>query len=170
MFYIWGKNTIPQKMQSLLSEEDKEKTCFIDTNPRSWGTEIAGSKVVGPDELKKGNVDKILVPLYGVPLEKHIVNSLVKSGISYDKIWLMDEKTWEMELRDHGNLPGLIKRDAIPFIRILEYEVTHHCNLKCKGCSHFSPLAEKAFGDFDEFAKDLKQIKTKIDQDRKSVV
>ena len=163
MFYIWGKNAMPQRMQALLSEEDQKNTCFIDTNPRSWNTMIGESRVVGPEELKKGDADKVLIPLYGVPLEKHIVNSLVKSGISYDKIWIMDEKTWELELRDHKDLSHMISRDAIPYIRILEFEVTHHCNLKCKGCSHFSPLSEKVFGDFDEFSKDLEQIASKID-------
>ncbi len=163
MFYIWGKNTLPRRMYELLSEDEKKTTCFVDTNPRSWGTTIGSSAVVGPKDLDTGKIEKILVPLYGVPLEKGILRNLRKSGIGYDKIWLMDERTLELELKENGSLQAMIQKGTVPYIRFLEFEVTHHCNLNCKGCSHFSPLSEKSFGDFDQFSKDLERIHSMVD-------
>ena len=42
---------------------------------------------------------------------------------------------------------------------MIDYIETHlvdHCNLKCKGCSHFSGIAPPFFKDFDEFYKEMK--------------
>lgn len=43
---------------------------------------------------------------------------------------------------------------------LLNFEVslTEHCNLNCVGCSHFSPLAEPAFADFDEVSRDSQRM------------
>lgn len=45
----------------------------------------------------------------------------------------------------------------------LDIHLTEHCNLNCKGCSHFSPLAEKEFADVDVFEKDLIRISELFD-------
>jgi organic radical activating enzyme len=47
-------------------------------------------------------------------------------------------------------------------VRMIEYHITNHCNVNCKGCAHFSPLSEPWFADVEEFKKDLKQLGTKI--------
>ncbi|MDR2040278.1 MAG: 4Fe-4S cluster-binding domain-containing protein [Bacteroidales bacterium] len=36
-----------------------------------------------------------------------------------------------------------------------EVHLTEHCNLNCKGCSHFSPLAKKEFMNIEVFTKDM---------------
>lgn len=38
--------------------------------------------------------------------------------------------------------------------------VAHHCNLNCKGCAVFSPLAEKSFLDISQIEKDFEHIKS----------
>jgi MoaA/NifB/PqqE/SkfB family radical SAM enzyme len=47
----------------------------------------------------------------------------------------------------------------------IEVHITEHCNLKCSGCWHFSPLAEEIFLDTESFEKDcmrLSQITKKL--------
>lgn len=39
-----------------------------------------------------------------------------------------------------------------------EVHITEHCNLNCKGCYHFSPLAKDEFLSEDEFEKDIKRL------------
>jgi hypothetical protein len=41
-------------------------------------------------------------------------------------------------------------------MKYLEHHIVDHCNLNCIGCSHFSPLAEKWFEDFETFKLDFK--------------
>lgn len=43
---------------------------------------------------------------------------------------------------------------------VLSFEValTEHCNLKCAGCDHFSPVAEPEFADIKEFTRDFERL------------
>lgn len=41
----------------------------------------------------------------------------------------------------------------------LEINITEHCNLSCKSCSHFSPLANDWYYRIDEMADDLNQLR-----------
>lgn len=43
-------------------------------------------------------------------------------------------------------------------LNYLETHLTHHCNLNCAHCSHYAPLAEPWFKDYDEFVNELQQI------------
>lgn len=47
-----------------------------------------------------------------------------------------------------------VTKDRIRFI----VDIVDHCNLNCKGCGHFSPLAEHSFLDLDVFERDLKRL------------
>lgn len=43
-------------------------------------------------------------------------------------------------------------------IPILHLHLTDHCNLNCKGCDNFSPLATEVYTDINQFEKDCAQI------------
>ena len=45
----------------------------------------------------------------------------------------------------------LVTKDKIRFI----VDIVDHCNLNCKCCGHFSPLAQKSFLDKETFEKDI---------------
>jgi hypothetical protein len=45
-----------------------------------------------------------------------------------------------------------------PILPYFEYHLVDHCNLNCKGCSHFSPIREKKFADLNEYRSDLSQL------------
>ena len=40
----------------------------------------------------------------------------------------------------------------------LDVQVCDHCNLRCAGCLHFAPLAEKGFLDLGAYAYDFEQL------------
>lgn len=49
--------------------------------------------------------------------------------------------------------------DILPELMQLEFHLSDHCNLNCKGCSHFSNLvAQPVFADREQFTKDLMQL------------
>lgn len=37
-------------------------------------------------------------------------------------------------------------------------DIVVHCNLNCKGCGHFSPLASESFLDLETFENDLRRL------------
>jgi len=45
-----------------------------------------------------------------------------------------------------------------PKLHRLLYHVTDHCNLNCKGCTHFSNIAEQHFSDLEVYRKDLSRL------------
>ena len=42
-------------------------------------------------------------------------------------------------------------------------DIVDHCNLNCKGCGHFSPLASKSFLDLETFENDLRRLNELLD-------
>ena len=59
---------------------------------------------------------------------------------------------------------GRIMKYERPVLGYLEYDVANHCNLKCKGCSHYSNLVrEPEFADPDRFRKNLARMKELFD-------
>ena len=54
-----------------------------------------------------------------------------------------------------GFVDHMVKMRSAPY---LDVHVCDHCNLRCAGCLHFAPLAEKRFLDLDEYAHDLKRL------------
>lgn len=51
-------------------------------------------------------------------------------------------------------------------IHLIEYHVVDHCNLNCKGCAHFSPLANPWYARIEDFEKDLKRLTSLIEIER----
>jgi hypothetical protein len=45
-----------------------------------------------------------------------------------------------------------------PSLPYLETHLTDHCNLNCKGCSHFSPIADEWFADATQHKNDMTQL------------
>lgn len=54
------------------------------------------------------------------------------------------------------------KYDDVTYLDYIEININDHCNLNCKGCSHFAPLAPASFKNFDTFSKDIKRLKQLI--------
>lgn len=48
----------------------------------------------------------------------------------------------------------ILKKTGLMF----EVHLVDHCNLNCKGCSHFSPVSAKKFTNLGSFQKDMKRI------------
>lgn len=60
-----------------------------------------------------------------------------------------------------------IKRN---YIKYLEIHLADHCNLNCKGCCHFSPLAKENFLSIEQFEKDAKRLSKVIDKKLKRLI
>ncbi|MDR0526896.1 MAG: radical SAM protein [Spirochaetaceae bacterium] len=52
----------------------------------------------------------------------------------------------------------VIKFKRITGLFPVEFHVVEHCNLNCKGCNHFSPLAGEEFLPLENFEKDIKRL------------
>lgn len=55
----------------------------------------------------------------------------------------------------HKHLHRFIGKPVLPLV---EVHLADHCNLNCRGCSHFSPIAADRFIDLDRFNADLTRL------------
>lgn len=63
-------------------------------------------------------------------------------------------KNHQSSMFDYKNKLETIKTSGFRF----EVHLTEHCNLNCKGCSHFSPLANEEFLRIESFEKDMERM------------
>ncbi|MBD5540890.1 MAG: radical SAM protein [Lachnospiraceae bacterium] len=107
-----------------------------------------------------GEIEKILLP-----------SDRTRTGILGEIEYLVD-LGWKKEdiliasidlMRGKKNIQfatAFMSADEFCYMTTLLVPVTEHCNLNCKGCSHFSPLLnEKKFLDFGRWSKDLQRLK-----------
>jgi uncharacterized radical SAM superfamily Fe-S cluster-containing enzyme len=47
----------------------------------------------------------------------------------------------------------------------IESDITHHCNLSCEHCSHFSPFFSESFYRLEQFEKDIRVLSTMVHTD-----
>ena len=74
----------------------------------------------------------------------------------YSKYWDLQEVT----IRELQLLRNCTRRQLKPTIYDFHFEfhIVEHCNLGCRGCTHFSPLAKEEYLDIHEFERDMKRI------------
>lgn len=94
-------------------------------------------------------------------LEKKILE--ITSELQYLK---KECEYWAKEVEDIAKLTMHKMRG--PYISF-EYHLAEHCNLNCKGCEHFSPLATPQFTSYNEFVKDLDRMSELFEKKAKSI-
>ena len=73
---------------------------------------------------------------------------------------------WSKEVEDIATLT--MNKMRGPFISF-EYHLADHCNLNCKGCDHFSPIAETKLTEFTQFKKDINRMSELFEKKAKSI-
>ena len=64
-----------------------------------------------------------------------------------------------------GPVKGAIQRHVLhkpPQLHRLLYHVTDHCNLNCKGCTHFSNIAEKHLADPEQYRAEITRLTERV--------
>ena len=95
--------------------------------------------------------------------EKKQTQKLANETISQNKqISNLNKKLSDLDkkLSDLDNkFSAAIKRlTPQTMLNNMDYHLAEHCNLNCKNCDHFSPLAKPAFTEVSEFENDIKQF------------
>ena len=171
MLAIWGTDALSLKIYARLSEEDRKQAFLVASSAhQDWSADGLHTppRIIELRRLPCESVTKLLIPYpayrRGSLHAKNVYWSILKNTqLRDDQIWVMDYPTFDRELSDHGSLDALLALNTIPYLLHMEFEVSHHCNLNCKGCTHFAPLSEKKFGDFEDFVKDLARIRQMVD-------
>ena len=98
--------------------------------------------------LKKENSHKIIT-VCGIKMKFRCKNRDIENLTA--QINKINAKTNQM-------FDALIRMAPKPYLTNFTVDITHHCNLNCRGCDHFSPLAEERFYSLDCFNKDMRRL------------
>lgn len=143
---------------------------FCDNNASLHGHSIDGIQVISPDALYEkytdGSIDSVIVAVRNGYNRWAITDQLVNKGIGRQNIsWVKPSVlTYSLPMsfnRDEITWPGFLDKPTIPY---LELHVHDGCNLKCKGCLHYSNLFgmdEKPDGDV--IIRDIQRISEKCE-------
>lgn len=103
------------------------------------------------DEIVQNEDNKVVVASHNGPYLE-IRNHLSALAISEAFLPREDNKIWTKE------------NVSLPELEYIEYHISWHCNLKCKGCGHLSNLCdEELFGDLEKYIKDLSRLHQLVD-------
>jgi ABC-2 type transport system ATP-binding protein len=77
----------------------------------------------------------------------YFIRKLMPDSIYYSKLMIPARIMYGEKVKNR-------KRGSLRF----DVHVADHCNINCKGCEHFSPLAPKHFIDIEKYKNDCIQL------------
>lgn len=160
---IWGAGLRGLKIKRALDKYKEEiKVCFFcDNNVKKQGCELEGIKILSFKQVlqmyEKGWAGNIIISVIGVT---DIVDQIRRSGLEV-KVYGIVHKWYLKETWDSRNVTDLLYEidTKKPQLSYYEYHVVWHCNLKCKGCIHFSNVAKEEFGNLDKYKSDIRRLR-----------
>lgn len=153
---IFGVCPAGLSIKNIMQNSGLSTDCFVD-NDLNKQTNCEGIEVISPNklfELDKEYKTNIYISAKAVT---EIVLQLKNAGFKGNVYGIK-----KRELDSTRDISEYVYKIDInkPQLSYIEYEVTRHCNLKCKGCTHFSNLEkQQTFGNVDIFYKDLQRLK-----------
>lgn len=160
---IFGAAEIGLKVKKDLESMGIHIKYFCDNNPQKVGNKLDGidilsfEQVVGKCEDVSGNIGGIII---AVNEPDRIMEQIHGSAVNITCYGLMYEYV-HGERRDRLSIQDFIYVIDVnkPRLDYYEYHVSYHCNLKCKGCGHYSNVVPKEFGELEKYKKDVARLK-----------
>lgn len=136
---------------------------FIDNNRMLCGEKKYGLDVVSLEDFVQNYMNMVDGGVIIATSSLMVLQEMVVSLLNYNyyNIYLMPEAILDGKLpilNEHGYFLSYIQRfsERKPTLPYVEYHISDCCNLKCRGCGHFSNLSQnKNFPDINEFIKSL---------------
>lgn len=163
-FAIMGRGGNGKKLQRLFEENGFCFWGYIDNDlKKCYGEKnINCTLPFKAAEFYPDDFQYIIIPeSYGTNRINEITSQLNDLGIDSKDIFIA---TWDMicckeKLKKEDLNRWLCSCSdwyALPYV---EFSAALHCNMNCRSCTHFSPLSEKRFYDFEKFQKDIQRLR-----------
>ena len=158
---IFGASNVGLRIKHDFESEGIQVNCFCDNNEKKRACMLEGLSIISFQELiqkyKDGCVNAVVI---AVKEPDCIVDQIRESRISIKTYGVTHEYMQEARSVFSSWKDCLFEIDVNkPRMYYFEYHVSYHCNLKCKGCGHYSNIAPEEFGDFDKFESDIYRLK-----------
>lgn len=156
---IFGFSRLGKRLCDELLLNGCKKIFFCDGSSNKIGQEYRGVKVLSVEQSEKRGTDKkyIICSLFH---QNSMKGELLELGIISDRIYFPPTVLIEEEKRIMRE-ERLDPKQKFTF----EVDIAMHCNLKCKSCHHFSPLAKEEITDINVFKRDFQRLKDLFGED-----
>lgn len=158
--YIYGAGNVAKKLLMLCSPFiDLYRTRIIVSNTNNNPKNYHGIDIKKIDYCNNENY--VVIIAVSRQYWKEIFDLLNSNG--YNNIALLHER-FEQEVLSYSNI--IINNSYRPHTLLrFQVQVAEHCNLNCKGCAHFAPLAQPEFLNIDIYNKDCARLSELFDQE-----
>lgn len=146
-------------------ESKVEISVIIDNKPEYSGKTKFGIPIIALESFIASyheTVECVLITVWDELKAQEMAVSLLKSN--YDNIYFIPKEVSGGALpilNQSGELISYIKHisSCKPVLPYVEYHVSDYCNLRCKGCGHFSNVVtEKEFPNIIEFRNEVGEL------------
>ena len=139
---------------------------FLDNSVDRQGEFIDGISIISLEKfINLYGVESVmvLVAARGSYSRLSIINQLKTNNVENIGVFKFSYCDYKQKICDVREAIIDISSIDKPFMPYLEYNVTDSCNLKCKGCTHFSNLlSDNEFADCLEFKSDIEKLSEKV--------
>lgn len=150
---IFGYAAVGKKIYECLKQKNAENNIVFCDNSSTKQGEHDGVKVISLQEaVDKHCKSKFIVA--SLRHSKQMEQQLLEAGIPEEQIIteLPSDIVGEELAKEQ-------KQRFVPLDSIhIEVNINKDCNLKCKGCDHFAPIAEADTLELDVFERDMKRL------------
>lgn len=159
---IWGAAYNGWRLKKDLEKlGDYSVSYFCDNDEKKRGYSLAGVEIISFEDViqlyEEGYSVNIAISLIE---SDSVVNQVRSSGLKV-RVYAPSYE-WKQRLDvPFNNVKSILYEIDInkPRLAYYEYHVSDHCNLKCKGCGHYSNIADPRFGNFEQYVKDIYRLK-----------
>jgi len=153
---FWGASVFLKDFLEKYSIDDSNIVGIIDKNAIQNNSFLKNYEIFSPDKIIEKNIDCIIFTIKNNA--NKIYECVEKEIINYNSIKLLPNifKYYNVNTQNKNYQ----EKNIIPQtnLKSIAIHLVNHCNLKCWGCDHFAPLAEKYFESIETFEKDIKQF------------
>lgn len=156
---IFGYSDVGKRMYDYLIDSDANiEIKFCDNSTKK---QKENRNVVSVSEAIKDSTEDTVYYIASIYHDKQMKEELLSLGVPENQIMsdLPKEIVDFIHEKEYNQRLTPLKR-----LRF-ETAIVRHCNLKCKGCDHFSPVAEKRFMSTDVYEKDMKRLSELFNHD-----
>ena len=161
---LWGASLFLKELLKSETEANPNILGVIDKNPDNWGKMCGNYKIYPPEALNELKPEEVILTIINNN-EKIFAELKKEFKEKYPKIKLHKNIFGKCNFMKHCINFCNQKFKEIKSKPILNYVETHvvdHCNLNCKGCSHYCPITPKNFINIKDYEKNLKVLSNKF--------
>lgn len=156
---VFGYSRLGKRFCDNLLRKNYKAIYFCDNSINKIGEIYKGIPVLSVEQAISVDGIKFFV-ICSLFHEHSMKEQLLYLNVGIETIFSPPEELIEIE-KSQMRTDKISSKSKLQF----EVDIAMHCNLKCRSCHHFSPLAEKETTDIHVFQKDFERLKSLFNEE-----